>query len=192
MEKELKCKMCGCSRKLGRRLCSKCNSKRVVKWQKTLVMGRYSWDKQCIACQNDYKALRKDQKFCKDCYELRQHLSKPSQGINPYEYKEGWTHRKLAESLLGKKLSYNDIVHHVDNNPTNNEITNLMVISRSNHGKLHKFLDDQRVILEKSGNENLGNCWNNLIIPMTTAWLETTGAKVIKLWELGQSAAEPL
>ena len=30
---------------------------------------------------------------------------------------------------------------------------------------------------------------------MTTAWLETTNAKntkVIKLWEIGQSAAEPL
>ena len=27
---------------------------------------------------------------------------------------------------------------------------------------------------------------------MTTAWLETTGAKVKKLWEIGQSAAEPL
>lgn len=27
---------------------------------------------------------------------------------------------------------------------------------------------------------------------MTTAWLETANVKVIKLWELGQSAAEPL
>jgi len=27
---------------------------------------------------------------------------------------------------------------------------------------------------------------------MTTAWLEITNAKVIKLWEIGQSAAEPL
>lgn len=41
-------------------------------------------------------------------------------------------------------------------------------------------------------NENRGNCWNTLIVPMTTAWLETTSAKVIKLWEIGQSASEPL
>ena len=40
--------------------------------------------------------------------------------------------------------------------------------------------------------EHRENCWNNLIVPMTTAWLETTGAKVIKLPEIGQPAAEPL
>ena len=49
-----------------------------------------------------------------------------------------------------------------------------------------------RVVLEKSNNENIENCWNNLIVPMTTAWLETTSAKVIKLSEIGQSAAETL
>ena len=27
---------------------------------------------------------------------------------------------------------------------------------------------------------------------MTTAWLETTNVKVIKLWEIGQSATKPL
>jgi hypothetical protein len=50
----------------------------------------------------------------------------------------------------------------------------------------------QGVILSKDNNENFENCWKNLIIPMTTAWLETANVKVIKLWELGQSAAEPL
>ena len=52
--------------------------------------------------------------------------------------------------------------------------------------------DQQRVIFEKSRNENPENCWNNLIVPITTAWLETAGANVIKIWEIGQSAAEPL
>jgi hypothetical protein len=54
-----------------------------------------------------------------------------------------------------------------------------------------QYLDYQRVIIEKSMNENCGNCWKTLIAPMTTAWLETTSAKVLKLWEIGQSAAEP-
>ena len=34
-------------------------------------------------------------------------------------------------------------------------------------------------------NENTENCWDTLRVPLTTAWLETTGANVIKLWELG-------
>lgn len=41
-------------------------------------------------------------------------------------------------------------------------------------------------------NGNSANCWNSLIVPMTTTWLETTNVKVIKLWEIGQSAAKPL
>ena len=40
--------------------------------------------------------------------------------------------------------------------------------------------------------EHHENCWDNLIAPMTTAWLETAGVKVIKISEIGQSAAEPL
>jgi hypothetical protein len=47
-----------------------------------------------------------------------------------------------------------------------------------------------RVIFEKSKIENIENCWNSLRVPMTTAWLETTSAKVVKLWEIGRSAAE--
>ena len=67
-----------------------------------------------------------------------------------------------------------------------------MIMSRSSHSKLHWYLDEQRVIVEKSTNENPGNCWNNLIVTMTTVWLETTNTKVIKISEIGQSAAEPL
>lgn len=37
------------------------------------------------------------------------------------------------------------------------------------------------VILEESKNENNENCWDNLRVPMTTAWLKTTSAKVLKL-----------
>lgn len=49
-----------------------------------------------------------------------------------------------------------------------------------------------RVIFEKSSNENQGNCWDNLRVPLTTTWLETTCVTVQKLSEIGQSAAEPL
>lgn len=36
------------------------------------------------------------------------------------------------------------------------------------------------------------NCWNILRVRLTTAWIEMSGAKVKKLSEIGQSAAEPL
>jgi hypothetical protein len=49
-----------------------------------------------------------------------------------------------------------------------------------------------RVILEQSRNENTENCWKPLIAQLTKTWLETTGVNVIKIAEIGQSAAERL
>ncbi len=130
-----------------------------------------------------------------------QSIKSESKATNKYVVAHGSTlenkqfrheHRKIAELLLGRKLCTNEVIHHMDENPENNNVSNLMVLDRRIHVKLHKYLDLQRVILEKSGNENSENCWKTLIIPMTTAWLEMAGVKVIKLWEIGQSAAEPL
>jgi hypothetical protein len=101
-------------------------------------------------------------------------------------------HRLLCENILNRELTTYEVVHHMDENPKNNEINNLVVLSRSDHGKLHKYLNLQRVILEKSNSENFENCWKLLIVPITTTWLETTSVNVIKIWEIGQSAAEPL
>lgn len=44
----------------------------------------------------------------------------------------------------------------------------------------------------KDGNSNLENCWNILSGQLTTAYLETRSANVIKIIDIGQSAAEPL
>jgi len=101
-------------------------------------------------------------------------------------------HRVLAQDILGKELSVDEVIHHVDDDHHNNSVDNLMLMNRSTHGKLHQYLDLQRVIVAKSMTENWENCWNNLIVPLTTAWCESTGANVKKLSEIGQSAAEPL
>lgn len=36
------------------------------------------------------------------------------------------------------------------------------------------------------------NCWNSLRDQLTKTWLETTGVNVIKIVDIGRSAAEPL
>ena len=46
-------------------------------------------------------------------------------------------HRSVMESILGRSLSSDEIVHHKDNNPRNNDPTNLEVMTRSAHAKLH-------------------------------------------------------
>jgi len=93
---------------------------------------------------------------------------------------------------LGFKLPTNIHVHHVDENTENNFLTNFWLISSANHAKLHSFLRKQRSLLGKLNSSNLENCWNILRGQLTTTWLEITNVKVIKITDIGQSAAEPL
>ena len=84
------------------------------------------------------------------------------------------------------------IVHHLDENPDNNTITNLLILNRTQHAKLHRYLEKNWSLLLKNNSSNLENCWNNLRDLLTTTWLETMNVNVIKTTNIGQSAAEPL
>lgn len=54
--------------------------------------------------------------------------------INGVQLRE---HRYVMEQHLGRKLNSNEIVHHIDGNGLNNDISNLEVMSRSEHMKHH-------------------------------------------------------
>lgn len=180
MEKELICKNCGGKRTKGRKLCNPCNSLRTKQY--------YSKEKRtenrkkiCPACLLEKTFWKDKAEVCGDCY--RESLNT---GFAPNNYKmrkrtTSPEHRVLATEILGRNLSFNEVVHHVDENIHNNCLTNLWVMSRKDHGQLHKYLRIQRVIWEKSQSENSVNCWNSLRALQTTAWLEMTSAKVIKL-----------
>lgn len=47
-------------------------------------------------------------------------------------------HRKIVEQHIGRKLTTDEIVHHIDGNKTNNTIENLQVMTRSEHINLHR------------------------------------------------------
>ena len=47
------------------------------------------------------------------------------------------THRMVAEQALGRPLEKNEIVHHIDGNKRNNDPSNLMVMTQSEHCRLH-------------------------------------------------------
>lgn len=191
MEK-LVCKNCGKDRDKGRRLCVACNKQRLLAIARS--KPRFMWDLFCLACGDIFTSWRKDSKLCKSCLKLKLEIASRTKSTNKYVMTNipGHTqHRDIAQAVIGRVLHKDEVVHHVDDNPTNNSLSNLMVLSRPVHASLHQYLDLQRVILEKSKNENAENCWKTLIVPLTTAWLETTSAKVIKIAEIGQSAAEP-
>ena len=47
-------------------------------------------------------------------------------------------HRKVMEEYLGRKLSRNEQVHHINGDKHDNRIENLVVLSPAEHMKLHK------------------------------------------------------
>ena len=156
---------------------------------------RYTYRKVCRACQNSFDAWLKDQMFCISCFNYSKQIKAETKATNTYVTTKGKAsheHRRIAEVLLERKLHTDEVIHHLDSNPRNNSLDNLLLMPRSFHSKLHSYLDNVRVIFEKSNNENQGNCWDNLRVPLTTTWLETTCVTVQKLSEIGQSAAEPL
>ena len=61
------------------------------------------------------------------------------------------TYRVVVEKQIGRLLSTEEIVHHLDCDPTNNKIENLAVVSRQRHGELHKQLETISADLFKRG-----------------------------------------
>ena len=47
-------------------------------------------------------------------------------------------HRLVMEKYLGRELSPNEIVHHIDGNKLNNDISNLVLTNRASHLKIHR------------------------------------------------------
>jgi hypothetical protein len=47
------------------------------------------------------------------------------------------SHRHIVEQREGRRLSSNEVVHHVDGNPMNNDPDNLVVLTRAEHQRLH-------------------------------------------------------
>jgi hypothetical protein len=57
-------------------------------------------------------------------------------------------HRLVMEKHLGRKLTSNEVVHHIDGDKWNNDISNLIVMTRQEHIAVHR---EQMVIARKVG-----------------------------------------
>ena len=67
---------------------------------------------------------------------------------HPYSDKRGYVyeHRLVVEKHIGRYLLPEEIVHHKDLNKTNNDISNLQIVTNSEHRKIHALLKQRGVI----------------------------------------------
>lgn len=186
-----KCIDCGSLEVVERKRCKPCvlvfNRQRVKKYHKK-DKPRYGIV-NCIVCGEKLIQNKYGQEYhgvCKPRYKT----------IDNYNnVKRSNKANTIARQMildLGFNLNRKIHVHHIDENPNNNILSNFMLLNQSLHGKLHQFLLTQWSLYWKQYGSNLENCWNILRGQLTTTWLETTGVNVIKIIDIGQSAAEPL
>jgi hypothetical protein len=58
-----------------------------------------------------------------------------------------WEHRLVMAKHLGRPLSRTEVVHHIDDNKSNNELSNLMLFgSQSEHIAHHRSLNNKRTM----------------------------------------------
>lgn len=57
--------------------------------------------------------------------------------IVQHEGKKSYEHRVIAETILGRKLEGNEVVHHVNHNKLDNRPENLIITTQSKHLKQH-------------------------------------------------------
>lgn len=60
--------------------------------------------------------------------------------LNPKMYGWVYEHRVVAEEFLGRPLRTDEEVHHLDENKVNNHPENLLVLTQSQHQKLHGWM----------------------------------------------------
>jgi hypothetical protein len=63
-----------------------------------------------------------------------------------------YEHRLIAGRTLGRPLKRNEVVHHIDGNPSNNAHSNLIITTPSYHAYLHVRIDGPEKISRRASN----------------------------------------
>lgn len=195
------CEICGCKlTAIRKRFCDSCRKQKKRDYTKQYYKDLLESGKRklrygitnCVFCGKEIIKNRPNQDTCFSCYKKNKHKTVDN-------YNKDVKRALRGRATVGRKTILDlglDIkglvVHHIDENPSNNKLSNLMILNLSNHASLHRILEKNWSLLLKDNSSNLENCWDTLRDQLTTAYLETKSANVIKITDIGQSAAKPL
>lgn len=180
------CIDCGSKDVIERRRCKECvkkyNSDKSKKYYKEKGKKRRKQKLPkaiCPICNKEMIMWRRDQ---------MSHLSCRPKVVNDYNKvprsKKG---TMLVKELLlehGITIPKGYVIHHLDENPWNNNPTNLWILSRGLHNSLHRKLQYQRSLWLKDHNNKDENCWGIIRNHITTTCLETNGVNIIKVSDI--------
>lgn len=177
---------CGRIREPKRRYCRECflQRKREQAKEHYEKFGRYTYTITCQFCGKVYeKGMRKEQKYCKKCWQERLQFIKKYDSTNYYESNLcGNVHRQIAENILKRELEYNEVVHHLDHNPINNDFDNIILLNRKDHFTLHNFLYDYEFKMYKQHGPKYNEFWNsNIEANVSLKFLEDNNIFYVRL-----------
>ena len=100
----------------------------------TLYRGKY---RRFISGHNGRGKPKKPKKPTSDGYEL---IYLPN---HPFCQSDGYIrrHRLIMEKFIGRYLRPDEEIHHIDFNKENNHISNLQILSKEEHARLHGYVD---------------------------------------------------
>lgn len=93
--------------------------------------GKIAWNKNLTNCYSE-ETLKK--------------MSQAKIGEKNISWKGGkWAYqhiqaRKIMETIIGRKLRKDELIHHIDENPNNNGVDNLWLTNKEEHYYLHDTL----------------------------------------------------
>ena len=112
------------------RACTHCGAMFAPAWKKRE-------QKLCsLACQRR-AALKHDDPEVQRERGSRSGESRRGTGTGYVKYHQRHQHRVVAEQMLGRPLEPGEIVHHKDNDKSNNDPSNLEVMTQADHIRIH-------------------------------------------------------
>lgn len=128
--------------------CEICKLDREIEYSKASKKQEHNCRQCAPKTHEDYKGWRYTTGYKQiyvEGYHPRKKIKTKTQKVMNYVFE----HIIVMEKHIGRFLEEDEVVHHIDENRLNNDISNLYLCTKSNHGKLHQKIENLAILLYK-------------------------------------------